>query len=347
MNVNNFIKNWRHLFYKEKLLYLSENANWITDWIAYFLMRELYRYISCRQVDSVDFVRNKIIHFGSAYTYIIGGGLRPVHASNKIVLSWFHVLADDPKLSYIKDLNNRVSFIHTICNKTKIDLVNAGFDEKRIVVIPLGIDLEKFKVYDEVKKRELKNKYKIPDGKIVIGSFQKDGDGWGEGENPKLIKGPDVFCDVVEILAKKYPIHVLLSGPARGYVKNRLTKAGISYTHEYLKDYFEIVDFYNLADLYIIPARIEGGPQSILEAWATKVPVVSTRVGMPIDIIKNGENAFIVDVEDRQGLVVACEKIINDAVLKERIIAQAYSQINDFTWTNIAEKYFEKIYSKL
>ena len=42
--------------------------------------------------------------------------------------------------------------------------------------------------------------------------------------NPKLIKGPDVFCDVIERLAKDLPVHVLLSGPSRGYVKARLTK---------------------------------------------------------------------------------------------------------------------------
>ena len=46
-------------------------------------------------------------------------------------------------------------------------------------------------------KNEIKNKlyikYKIPKDKIIIGSFQKDGVGWEEGNEPKLIKGPDIL----------------------------------------------------------------------------------------------------------------------------------------------------------
>ena len=40
---------------------------------------------------------------------------------------------------------------------------------------------------------------------LYCGSFQKDGDGWGRGNNPKLIKGPDIFIKTVQILKDKIP----------------------------------------------------------------------------------------------------------------------------------------------
>ena len=69
----------------------------------------------------------------------------------------------------------------------------------------------------------------IKKNEIVIGSFQKDGQGWAEGYIPKLIKGPDLFVKSVEIISKEVPIVVLLTGPARGYVKKELSKRKIKF----------------------------------------------------------------------------------------------------------------------
>ena len=53
--------------------------------------------------------------------------------------------------------------------------------------------------------------------------FSKDGEGWGEGLIPKLIKGPDIFIETVkQIKQKKLKIFILLLGPVRGFVKKEL-----------------------------------------------------------------------------------------------------------------------------
>ena len=90
------------------------------------------------------------------------------------------------------------------------------------------------------KKISLKIKYNLPRDRIIIGSFQKDGVGWGEGNEPKLIKGPDIFCEVIKRLKKDFDIHVFLTGPARGYVKNHLKSNGIPFTHVFLKNYLDL-----------------------------------------------------------------------------------------------------------
>ena len=51
--------------------------------------------------------------------------------------------------------------------------------------------------------------------------------GWKEGLKPKMIKGPDIFLKVVELINKKYKIKILLTGPARGYLINGLKKRKI------------------------------------------------------------------------------------------------------------------------
>ena len=52
-----------------------------------------------------------------------------------------------------------------------------------------------------------------------------------------------------------------------------------------MTNFNEINELYNILDLYIVSSRVEGGPQSIVEASLTKTPVVSTNVGIAQEIL--------------------------------------------------------------
>jgi len=331
------------------IIYAIESSDWSIRWDGL----QITHVIRNNNLAKADFrttsvgLKNKIIHFGSINTFINKDGLRKIHKSNKIILTWFHVSPNDDRVKYIPELNQKIDLVHAACNTTKQELIKLGLYKDKIVVIPLGIDLKIFKQYSQVKKNKLKQNLNLPKNKIIIGSFQKDGNGWGDGLEPKLIKGPDIFCDCVERLAKKYDIHVLLTGPARGYVKNRLEKAGIDYTHKYLQSYLNIVKYYNCLDLYLITSRVEGGPKAILESWATGVPIVSAKIGMATDIIRNNENGILVDVCDVNGLVNGAIKILNNKELKNKLIKNSLEDVKNFNWSVIGNKYYSKLYSDL
>jgi glycosyltransferase involved in cell wall biosynthesis len=95
---------------------------------------------------------------------------------------------------------------------------------------------------------------------------------------------------------------VLLTGPSRGYVKAGLERLNIPYRHLYLKDYPEIGQIFSALDLYLVTSRQEGGPKAILESMASGVPLVTTRVGQAMDLVRHAENAWMVDVEDANSL---------------------------------------------
>ncbi len=48
----------------------------------------------------------------------------------------------------------------------------------------------------------------------------------------------------------------------------------------------------------MIASRQEGGPKAALEAMATGVPLVTTRVGQAADLVEDGANGWMVEVED-------------------------------------------------
>jgi len=122
----------------------------------------------------------------------------------------------------------------------------------------------------------------------IVGSFQRDTEGH-DLKSPKLEKGPDLFCDAVEHIVKESltpeKVRVLLGGWRRQYIMNRLDSVGIGYTYIERPPLETIRTMYRACSIYLVTARHEGGPQSILEAAAMRVPIVSTPVGIAEQVL--------------------------------------------------------------
>lgn len=291
-------------------------------------------------------LRNQVIHFDSVHTFINKRGGATPHRSNQIILTWFHVEPRDPRLALISNAQRTIKRIHTSCELTKRTLIDAGIDPNNIVVIPLGVDPSLFVPVTKEQRQAARKRLGIEPDRMVIGSFQKDGVGWGEGLEPKLIKGPDILVETVARLKSSNPL-VLLTGPARGYVKKRLDERHIDYLHTYLQDSRKLPMMYHALDLYLITSRVEGGPLSLLEAWASGVPVVSTRVGMVPDIAQDNQTALLADVEDVNTLAHHVERLHRDPTLAKQVALQALKEVTHYSWDNIARRYFAELYRPL
>ncbi len=336
------------LSFNLKVILIVEEGNWVIYWISSEIINNLKKLKLIKADIGYSFLaKKKIIHFGSINCLIKSNKIIKLRKSNKHVLTWFHIVPSDKRLKFIPYLNKKIDILHTSSFITKNKLIEAGFNKDKIEVVPLGVDLSIFKSYNKKRKSQLRKKFNLPKDKIIIGSFQKDGVGWGEGLEPKLIKGPDIFCEVVKKIKKKFDIHIFLTGPARGYVKKKLEKYKIPYTHIYLENYKEMADCYNVLDLYIIASRVEGGPLSLLECMATGIPIVTTKVGMALYLIENEINGFMSDIDDIDQLFLNSIKILKNFDLRKKIINNGFKTIKKYSWQNVAKQYYFKIYKKL
>lgn len=330
---------------KADVYYIVEDANWSIRQDGLNIIGHLKetRGIVCTEGNYVP--RDVIRHYGS---FNIPFGDKYFKRDVITIVTCFHIVDGDPRVEKIKELDKYVTIWHTSCLNTKQKLIYYGVAENKIVVIPLGVDLSIYKPLSNIEERNrLRTELGIKQGQLVIGSFQKDGNGWGEGDTPKLIKGPDIFCDMIEKLNQKYDIFVLLSGPARGYVKKRLEKAGISYVHKYFEDAREVAKLYPLIDVYTVTSREEGGPKAILESMACGVPIVTTKVGMAPDIIDDGENGILVECEDVDSLVNAVQTVWSSDIIRNNLIERGRITVEKYDMNKIAEQYEKKLYQKI
>ena len=205
----------------------------------------------------------------------------PIHflQQKKIIVSVHHV---DPHKFDKNDFLLRDQFVneyHVPCEKTKIFIKD--YTNKPINIIGYWCNTEAFKMNKEECRKELS----LPEKKYLIGSFQRDTEGF-DLKTPKLAKGPDIFCDVVEKIQKQRgDVEVVLAGWRRQYVISRLKDANIPFYYFELPPYEVINKLYNSLDLYVVGARYEGGPQALLECAITQTPIVSTDVGMASELL--------------------------------------------------------------
>jgi glycosyltransferase involved in cell wall biosynthesis len=332
-------------------VYIVENANWSIKWDGIHTVSHLKKMGRKACVDiSSRFQSGKILHYGSSYVFETQF-FKPTGRHNKHVVTFFHGrYGEDPQLDKRFDLLktnigniDAVAYANTIMRGRFIEL---GVPAEKLFYVPIGVDLNIFKPLDKNLIAARRKTLGIDEDAFVIGSFQKDGEGWGEGLEPKLIKGPDIFVEAVKEVAKTRKVFVLLSGPARGFVKRGLDAAGIPYKHEYYDNPDDVLELYQILDAYLVSSREEGGPKAILESLACGVPLVTTDVGMARDVLEGYFCGFIRPCEDVRGLAEDLLKLASDPCVSEELRLNSQKRIQEFSWSKVAEA-CERIYSAL
>jgi glycosyltransferase involved in cell wall biosynthesis len=190
-------------------------------------------------------------------------------------------------------------------------VLGSGISPDRVRRIPIAVNTDYFPVVTPESKRAARLELGLPLDAAIVGSFQKDGVGWGNGMVPKAIKGPDVLIDVCAKLHEAMKgIHVLLSGAARGFVRSGLAARKVPHTYCWVNDYRRIATLYHACDLVLVTSREEGGPKAVLESLAAGVPLVSTAVGQAPDLVRHGETGWIAPVDSVEELVVYSQEAL-------------------------------------
>jgi glycosyltransferase involved in cell wall biosynthesis len=291
-----------------RLILVGDNAGWVLDWE----MREVGRV--ARQL-GIRVAGEKWRHARSPQSLFFASQffmLRDdwINLPHRIGFSYFHGLPDtgDPLFDQVYESlcknHKKISRIQVSHTQMRDAILKSGIDPSKVFLIPIGINLGYFPFQTVHNKLDARKKMGIPEKAFVVGSFQKDGVGWADGMEPKLIKGPDIFLSVIRELKSKIPeLFVLLSGPSRGYVKAGLDNMKVAYHHIYLNSYPQINLLFQALDVYLVTSRQEGGPKAILESMASGVPIVSTSVGQAMDLIEHGKNGWLTKNESVDELV--------------------------------------------
>lgn len=258
-----------------KIYLNAPDENWIIDRYK----KEWHDYCPQHTVDDISSC--DILWLMDSYTW---DRIDPIILRNKKVVNTIHHIAPD-KFDFegFKEKDQYVDHYHAVSLRTADDL--SKYTSKPITPLTFWVN-DNIWFESEHHVDELRKKHNLPLGKILVGSFQRDTEGH-DLRSPKLVKGPDLFCDYMEKMQDNIGTNfeVVLAGWRRQYVMDRLSKAGISYHYFELCDFETMNDLYNSIDLYVVSSRVEGGPQAIPECAITRTPIISRNVGLASEIL--------------------------------------------------------------
>jgi glycosyltransferase involved in cell wall biosynthesis len=108
-------------------------------------------------------------------------------------------------------------------------------------------------------------------------------------------------------------------GPEREHVEQRAHELGIIRDTLFLGYQEDVAPFYAAFDAMILPSGNEGTPVSAIESLAAGRPVVATRVGGVPDVVRDGEDGFLVELGDVGELAGALARLAEDPELRGRM----------------------------
>ncbi len=103
----------------------------------------------------------------------------------------------------------------------------------------------------------------------------------------------------------------------------------------------QMVALYNEADLFLNGSRVDNQPLSILEAFASGLPVVTTNAGGIPDMVTDGVTGLIVQMDDHEALANRAIELIEDPERAHRIIHEARQECQRYAWKEVRLQWIE------
>lgn len=182
------------------------------------------------------------------------------------------------------------------------------FSGRNIKVIKNGVDLKKFTGTEDKKLRENLGISKDDIVLICVGRLVK-------------IKAHEVLIDAFKLLQDlERPIKLLIvgDGPEREKVEQIIVGLDLRKNIIMLGPRDDIPDLLKISDCFVLTSRSEGLSCSIIEAMASGLPVVATNVGGNSELIEEGKNGYLVQVDDSVALADGVKKIILNISIKKK-----------------------------
>lgn len=161
-------------------------------------------------------------------------------------------------------------------------------------------------------------------------------------------KGFDILIDVFSGLSFDFPDWVLViagEGPERQSLQEKIEQLNLEAQVILLGRVGNLSDWYKASDLYVMSSRFEGFPNSLVEAMAHGLPVISFDCDTgPREIIRDGVDGVLVDNGDVKGMRVMLETLMSDHELRQRLADRATDVKERFSLPKIAGMWEQLIY---
>lgn len=193
--------------------------------------------------------------------------------------------------------------IVVLSTRMKVDLAAHGFHPASVRVIPNGVDFQHFRpVVAETPPAERARTV------LFVGRLTYQ-------------KGVDALLHAWHIVREHLPeseqarLTIVGTGPRAAQLERLASTLDITDSVELAGEQRDIAAWLSRSDVFVLPSRWEGMPNALLEAMASGLPCIATRVSGSEDMIQHGANGLLVAPDDPETLADALLTLLRDPAL--------------------------------
>jgi glycosyltransferase involved in cell wall biosynthesis len=210
----------------------------------------------------------------------------------------------------------RLDAMLTISHALEREVIADGFP--RVETIPIGVDINHF---HPGGGEELRAQLGWNNGEKIIGMVA----------NFWLCKGHADFVKAAAILHAHHPeCRFLLMGNERGTlagVRRQIAEIGLAGVFHIVEGSLDAAPIYQAMNIYLCTSESEGFGNAVLEAMASGVPVVATRVGGLVEALTDGVEGLLIPVHSAEAAAEAVERVLHDELLALHRAAAARQRV--------------------
>lgn len=198
-------------------------------------------------------------------------------------------------------------------------------------VIPMGVDMDVFK--PKKPNSRLVKKYKLSNFTLLYaGRITEE-------------KGVMYLCEAAKLLKDdgvKFHLLIAGDGPLRSQLENYV---GTARMHKQVIslgwiDQAMLNEFYSVADVFVGPSLNEAQGLVFVESLASGTPVIASKVGGIVDIVKDGKDGYLVPPGSSRALYERIHELYSDPDLLSDFTAHARkSAVDRFSWSEVTDRY--------
>jgi glycogen(starch) synthase len=206
-----------------------------------------------------------------------------------------------------------------------------GVEEERVAVIPNGIDPDDLQPQDESELRRLRAEFASPDERLVllIGRLVYE-------------KGFQLALQAMPRLVQAVPgtrFLVAGSGTHEAELRRQAAELGLDDHGTFLGWIGDDVlhSLYRIADVCVVPSIYEPFGLVALEAMASGCPCIVADTGGLREVVPHNEAGLRFRPRDPDALGEMVERLLTDAELRARLVAEGSEHVLRFDWADVAE----------
>jgi glycosyltransferase involved in cell wall biosynthesis len=218
--------------------------------------------------------------------------------------------------------------------KTRENAIAEGVRPDRIVVIPNGITPPEPKIVDAGRIRQQVGLNAGDIFLLVVGRLVYE-------------KGHEFLIRAMSIVTRQHPhakAVICGDGPLKAQLELLISQNALTDQVKLLGSVDDLSEIYSVADIFVLPSRSEGLPLALLEAMASGLPVIATRVQGVGEVVDDGIHGLLVPLEDPDALGEAITKLVSDPESRHNMgVAAQLRVMQNYTTERMCERYLDLI----